>query len=341
LIRELRDLGVSVKMLTGDALPVAKEIAEDTGFGDKIITPEDLRKIIKENPMEATALAEESSGFAEVYPEDKYTIVKSLQASKHIVGMTGDGVNDAPALRQAEVGIAVSNATDVAKSAASVVLTREGLISIVDLVKNGRKIYERVSAWILSKIIRTLQIATFVVLSFLLTGNYVVSAFAIILYFFMTDFVKIAMSTDNQRWSKKPDSWNIANLVRASLILSFLVIAESFLLLYIGLQYFNLAIGNGTLDTFTFEILFYSAMFLIFNVREREYFWNSMPSKTLLAAIIVSIASSFTLTTVGIPGLTWLPLTMTLFVMLCSALFSLVINDAVKSVLVKKFGIRW
>jgi H+-transporting ATPase len=341
LIDELRDLGISVKMLTGDALPIAEEIAKDVGLRQEITRASDLKEIIKEDPIKAVEVAEKSDGFAEIYPEDKYTIVKSLQATRHVVGMTGDGVNDAPALRQAEVGIAVTNATDVAKGAASVVLTNEGLTSIVGLVENGRVIYERITAWILSKVIRTLQIAMFVVLSFLLTGSYVVSAFAIILYFFMTDFVKIALSTDNMKWSRKPDTWNITGLVKASSILSLLVIAESFGLLYIGLEYFHLTADEQALYTFTFEILFYSAMFLIFNVRERGHFWDSKPSKLLLTAMILSIIAGTVVTTFGIPGFKAIPLNETLFVIFYSAASSLLLNDLVKFILVKKTSVRW
>lgn len=341
LIEELRDLGISVKMLTGDALPIAREIAEDVGLGGNIVKVSDLKGFIKENPIEAAEVAEKSDGFAEIYPEDKFTIVKSFQATKHVVGMTGDGVNDAPALRQAEVGIAVSNATDVAKGAASVVLTSEGLTGIVDLVKNGRVIYERITAWILSKIIRTLQIAIFVVLSFLITGNYVVSAFAIILYFFMTDFAKISLATDNLRWSDKPNTWNIASFVKVSAILSTLIIAESFGLLYIGVNYFHLKVDDLSLYTFTFEILFFSALFLIFNVRERSHFWNSMPSKTLLTATILSMIAATAVVTFGIPGFTSLSLSQTLFALSYSAAFSLTVNDLIKFMLVEKTELRW
>lgn len=341
LIEELRELGISVKMLTGDALPIAKEIAASVGLGENVIKAADLKESIKTDPIEATEAADRSDGFAEIYPEDKYTIVKSLQATKHVVGMTGDGVNDAPALRQAEVGIAVSNATDVAKGAASVVLTNEGLTGIVDLIKNGRIIYERITAWILSKIVRTLQIATFVVIAFILTGNYVVSAFAIILYFFMTDFVKIALSTDNQKWSIKPDAWNVTSLVKVSTILSLLVLGESFALLYVALNIFHLTVADQTLYTFTFEILFYSAMFLIFNVRERGHFWDSKPSGTLVIAIILSMIAATIVTTVGLPGLMPIPIAETLFTISCSAAFSLILNDMVKYLLVKKTEIRW
>jgi H+-transporting ATPase len=341
LITELSELGVSVKMLTGDALPIAKEIAKDVGLGENVMKASDLEQLKKESPLEAAEAAEESSGFAEIYPEGKYIIVKSLQATKHIVGMTGDGVNDAPALRQAEVGIAVSNATDVAKGAASVVLTSEGLTSIVNLIENGRVIYERITGWILSKIVRTLQIAIFVVISFLLTGDYVISAFAIIMYFFATDFVKIAMSTDNQRWSQEPNTWNVTNLVKVSLMLSLLVIAESFVLLYLGLYYLRFTVESGTLYTYTFEILFYSAMFLIFNVRERRHFWKSMPSKTLVAAIVLSISTVTLVTAFGIPGLVPLPITVTLFVMALSGIFAFALNDSVKVALVKNAKISW
>jgi H+-transporting ATPase len=341
LIEKLRGLGISVKMLTGDALPIAREIAKDVELGENITKASDLKGFIKENPIKAVEVAEKSDGFAEIYPEDKYTIVRSLQTAKHVAGMTGDGVNDAPALRQAEVGIAVNNATDVAKGAASVVLTKEGLTSIVDLVKNGRVIYERITAWILSKIIRTLQIATFVVLSFLLTGSYVASAFALILYFFMTDFVKISLSTDNLKWPRKPDTWNITGLVKASVMLSLLVIAESFGLLYIAFSYFHLTADDQALYTFTFEILFYSAMFLIFNVRERGHFWDSRPSKILLMAIILSMISAAVVTTIGIPGLKPIPLDETLFVISYSAASSLILNDLVKFILVKKAEVRW
>ncbi len=341
LIRELMALGISVKMLTGDALPIAREVARDVGLGENIMTAGGLKACVKDDPLEAQDKAEKSSGFAEVYPEDKYTIVKSLQIRKHIVGMTGDGVNDAPALRQAEVGIAVSSATDVAKGAASVVLVNEGLTSIVDLVKNGRVIYERITAWIVSKIVRTLQISAFSVLSFLLTGSFVVSAFAIIVYFFLTDFVKIALSTDHFNPSEKPDTWNLSGAVKASLILGSLVIVESFGLLYLLLFQFHVALSDPALYTLTFEILFFSAMFLIFNVRERGHFWASRPSKTLLYSIVLSLIAGIAVVTLGVPNLPAVPLTETILIMSLSAVFSFVVNDTVKYLFATHTKICW
>ncbi|MEM3088766.1 MAG: plasma-membrane proton-efflux P-type ATPase [Candidatus Bathyarchaeia archaeon] len=339
LIEELGELGVSVKMLTGDALPIAKEIAKDVGLGENVIRISDLKESVKEDSSKAAEMAEKSDGFAEIYPEDKYTIVKNLQAKGHIVGMTGDGVNDAPALKQAEVGIAVSNATDVAKGAASIVLADEGLSNIVDVVKNGRRIFERITTWMLNKISRTILKTSFVVLAFLITGKYVVSAFAMILLVFMTDFVKISLSTDNVRWSRKPDIWNITGLVKVAVMLGILMIVESFGLLYIGFNSFNLMADDQALSTFSFETLFYFAIFSIFAVRERGHFWNSKPSKTLLTAIMFDIIVATIISTVGFLGIKAISLTVTLFVIAYSFIFSLIVNDLIKCILLKKTGI--
>ncbi|HYP68165.1 MAG TPA: plasma-membrane proton-efflux P-type ATPase, partial [Thiobacillaceae bacterium] len=208
LIATLRDLGVAVKMLTGDALAVASEIAQGVGLTN-IRRVADLKATGVEAGSEAVDALAGTDGYAEVYPEDKYIVVQRLQAAQHVTGMTGDGVNDAPALRQAEVGIAVSTATDVAKGAASVVLTEPGLTNIVALVEQGRTIYQRVLTWIINKISRTILKAAFVAIAFVLTGKFVVSAFAMLLLVFMTDFAKIALATDHVRPSNRPETWNI------------------------------------------------------------------------------------------------------------------------------------
>ena len=162
----------------------------------------------------AAEVVDKSDGFAEIYPEGKYLIVKGLQAEKHVVGMTGDGINDAAALKQAEVGIAVSNATDVAKGSASVVLTEEGLSNVVNLVVTGRMIYQRILTWIFNKIVKTFQVVLFVIVAFLLTGLFVVGAFQVVLLLFLVDFVTISLSTDNVRPSAKPETWNITPFLK-------------------------------------------------------------------------------------------------------------------------------
>jgi magnesium-transporting ATPase (P-type) len=341
LIEELQGLGVSVKMLTGDALPIARDIAREVGLGDNVNRVSELEEMGKKDPSLAAEAAEKSDGFAEIYPEGKYVVVRSLQAKGHVVGMTGDGVNDAPALRQAEVGIAVSNAVDVAKGAASVVLTREGLAGLIDLVTNGRMVYQRITTWVINKISRTIFKASFVVLIFLLTGKFVISALGMILVVFMTDFAKISLSTDNVHGSKKPETWNMAGLVTVALILGVLMIAESIGLFFIGSSYLGLSGDIQALNTFGFEIMIYFAIFSLFVVRERRHFWNSRPSWTLLGVLALDAVLGAILATFGIFEMKPLPFPTTLIVIGYSFLFSLCVNDLVKYVLVRKMGVRW
>ncbi|MGO8991422.1 MAG: plasma-membrane proton-efflux P-type ATPase [bacterium] len=334
LIRELGELGLNVKMLTGDALPIAKEVAMQVGLGNHIIKISDLKTSAADG---LSKRIEESDGFAEIYPEDKFLIVQNLQKGRHIVGMTGDGVNDAPALRQAEVGIAVSNATDVAKKAASAVLTTEGLVGIVDLVKIGRMTYQRIITWILNKVIKTFQITVFVVLAFLLTGQYVISALHMILLLFLTDFVTLSISTDNVRYSSKPDTWNITGPVKVALFLGILVIAELMFFLYIGSSYFGFFRNLGQLHTFTFQTLIYVELLDLLIIRERKHFWNSRPSQFLLLAIAGDLVLVFLISVFGLPGIAPITPAAALSVVVLSVLVVCLVNDTVKVALVKRF----
>jgi len=333
LIEEIRKLGVEVKMLTGDALPIAQEIARAVAIDGKIIKTPEWKELNESNPTKALKLAEKSSGFAEIYPEDKYLIVKNFQAKKHIVGMTGDGVNDAPALKQAEVGIAVSSATDVAKGAASIVLTDKGLIDVITPIKIGRMMFQRINTWILNKISRTVLKTCFVVFAFLILGKFVISATAMLIMIFMTDFVKISLSTDNVRWSQKPSVWDIKGLVKLAIVLGLIMVIEAFGLLFFGLHYFNLLQAQDLLNTFSFEILLFFAIFSILAVREKGHFWNSLPSKTLLAIILADVVFGIVLSTFGLLGLAAIPLNITLMVIGYAFIFSLVINDFIKYIL--------
>lgn len=337
LIQELHALGISVKMLTGDALPIAIEIARDLGIGEDISRMSDLKDLLKTDPAGALKRMEKSDGFAEVYPEDKYMIVQSLQAARHVVGMTGDGVNDAPALKQAEVGIAVNSATDVAKSAASVVLTSGGLSGIVELVKNGRKVYQRINTWILNKIMRTILKSAFVVGVFLVTGDFVISAFAMVLLLLMTDFMKISLSTDRVQWSPSPDTWNIKAYVRVAAVLGILMALESFAALALGQAFWQLRTSDPLVRTFSFEILLFSAVTSIFVIRERRRFWSSRPSRLLLTIMAVDIIAGALISTFGISGLfPALPVAMTIFLLGWNLALSLIVNDYVKLLLLKK-----
>lgn len=328
LIKELHDLGVKVIMLTGDATPIAKQIAKEVGIGENVVKASD----VKENPE----IVEKVDGLAEVYPEDKYTVVKALQQKGYVVGMTGDGVNDAPALRQADVGIAVSNATDVAKAAAAVVLTSPGLRNIVDMIKIGRQIYERVRIWVLSRITRTFQNVIFVALAFILFAKFIISTFGMVLLLFMFDFVTLTMSTDNVSWPKKPAVWNINQLVIVSAILGSVMIVESFIALY-----FILGLPLHVMQTLVFAYLLYSNIFNLLNVREIKNFWESMPSKVMLISMIVDIIVSFAIIAIGIPGLTPAPLDYVFLMFGLALVFNLVINNFVKLAIEKVTKIEW
>lgn len=329
LIADLRDLGVGVKMLTGDALPVAIEIARSVGLPN-------VRRVgeLNANAEHVDFLAT-VDGFAEVYPQDKYTVVQHLQASGHVTGMTGDGVNDAPALRQAEVGIAVSTATDVAKGAASVVLTEAGLTNIVALVEQGRTIYQRILTWIINKISRTILKSAFVAIAYVLTGKFVVSAFAMLLLTFMTDFAKIALATDHVRPSRNPETWNIGGFVAVSVALGLCMLAEALALLWFAWSPFGLAVHDEALYTFSFLLLLYLAVFSIISARERRWFWTTMPSATLIAALSADVLVGTALTYVGLPSLAPLPWWQTLVLLAYAMVACLVVNDAVKVTLTR------
>jgi H+-transporting ATPase len=333
LISELKSLGVKVKMLTGDAKPIALQVAKQVGLGESAA---DIVEVKQMNDEKKDEIIEKSDVFAEVYPEDKYIIVKSLQKKKHIVGMTGDGVNDAPALKQAEVGIAVSNATDVAKAAASVVLTQPGLINIVDLVKTGRMIYQRIVTWIFNKVVKTFQIVVFTVIALFLWNRFVVNAYDVLLLLFLIDFVTISISTDNVRYSKNPDKWNIDWLVKVSMLIGIASVIESLFFTYIGVKYFALLNNVNQLHTFGFELLMLSGMLTIFVVRERGHFWNSRPSNTLLISIIADIVLAVAISTFGIPGITPIPLIDSLTLLALAVIFMLFVNDFVKIAVIKK-----
>jgi plasma-membrane proton-efflux P-type ATPase len=334
LIAALQDRGVAVKMLTGDALAVASEIARGVGLLN-IRRMADLKAASAQAGNQTADLFAGADGFAEVFPEDKYIVVKHLQGAGHVTGMTGDGVNDAPALRQAEVGIAVSTATDVAKGAASVVLTQPGLTNIVALVEQGRTIYQRILTWIINKISRTILKASFVAIAYVATGKFVVSAFAMLLLTFMTDFAKIALATDNVRPSGKPETWNIGGFISVAVILGIAMVAETLLLLSIGWSHFGLATNKSALYTFSFLTLLYFAVFSVASARERRAFWSTMPSKALMAALMADALVGTVLTRVGLPGLAPLPWAQTLAILAYAMVSCLVVNDRVKVLMIQ------
>jgi len=335
LVEALHALGVSIKMLTGDALPVAREIALGVGLPN-IRRVADLKAASALPANQAVDFLSGADGFAEVYPEDKFIVVQHLQASGHVTGMTGDGVNDAPALHRADIGIAMGQrGTDVAKGAASVVLTEPGLTNIVALVEQGRGIYQRILTWIVNKVSRTILKAAFVAIAYVFTGQFVVSAFAMLLLTFMTDFAKIALATDSVRPSRRPETWNIGGFISVSVVLGVAMVAEALLFLGFAWSQFGLAADKAALHTFSFVLLLYFAVFSVVSARERHRFWATWPSKTLMAALLAEALIGTILALVGLPGLQPLPWWQMLAIFAYSMVACLAINDAVKVAMIR------
>ena len=334
LIAALQERGVAVKMLTGDALAVASEIAAGVGLPN-IRRMADLKAATGAGGAATADSFAGADGLAEVFPEDKYTVVRHLQAAGHVTGMTGDGVNDAPALRQAEVGIAVATATDVAKGAASVVLTEPGLTNILALVEQGRTIYQRILTYIINKISRTVLKTAFVAIAFIVTGRFVMSAFAMLVLVFTTDFAKISLATDRVRPSRRPETWNIGPLISVSVVLGILMVAEALLVLWGGWSRFGLATSPASLDTFSYLLLLYFAAFSIVSARERRWFWSTRPSKAVAAAVMGEILLGTCLTRVGLPELRPLPWAQMAAIFGCAMAANLVVNDAVKVAMIR------
>ncbi|MDD5439711.1 MAG: plasma-membrane proton-efflux P-type ATPase, partial [Candidatus Omnitrophica bacterium] len=228
MIETARELGIKPIMLTGDSIAIAQEIARQVGIGNNVIRFADIKNI---REAEQIKIVEESDGFAEIYPEDKYKIVKLLQSQGHMVGMTGDGVNDAPALKQAEMGIAVNNATDVAKAAASVVLTEPGIQVIIDAVTISRKTYQRMLTWVINKVTKVIEFVGVLTLSFFWLHDIVLSLLGMSLLVFSNDFVTMSLATDNAKHTSNPNQWNVKNITLASLIPGMLLVVEGMIVI--------------------------------------------------------------------------------------------------------------
>jgi magnesium-transporting ATPase (P-type) len=209
------------------------------------------------------------------------------------------------------------------------------LTNIVALIEQGRTIYQRILTWVINKISRTILKAGFVAIAFVVTGKFVVSAFAMLLLVFMTDFAKIALATDHVQPSNKPETWNIGGFIMVSVVLGVAMVAEALLLLWIGWSHFDLAGNDNALYTFSFLTLLYMAVFSIVSARERRWFWSTMPSKTLAVSITSVALTGTVLTFVGIPGLMPLPGSLTLLIFAYSMVVCLLLNDTLKVMMIR------
>jgi H+-transporting ATPase len=225
-------------------------------------------------------------GLAEIYPEDKYKIVKLLQAKGYMVGMTGDGVNDAPALKQAEMGIAVSNATDVAKASASVVLTQPGVSVIVDAIERSRETYQRMLTWVINKVTKVLQVVGILTIGYFITGRMVLSLLGMSLLVFANDFVTMSLATDNVQHTASPNDWKVRNITLASLVIAALLVVEGIAALLWGISVYHFSFPQ--LQTFIMLMLVFTSQFRVIIMRERNWFWSSRPGKALLASTTIA-----------------------------------------------------
>lgn len=275
-VAKIQSLGIRIIMLTGDTAGTAKAIAEQVGIGNRIGTLKDALS----NPLDF-------DGFANVYPEDKYKIVKALQDLGMVVGMTGDGINDAPALKQADVGIAVSTATDVAKSAARVVLTEAKLSDITKVIDAGHRVYRRMMTWTITKLARTAELAALLTFGFIFTGFFPVSLSLIVFIVVMNDMVTLTLGTDQAWPTTVPEKWNMPQLAMISAIFTI-----GWLALGMGLLVFYLKVQNLSADQISslmFLYLIYSAMVTILMTRTRDPFWSFAPSRWVIGMVVINI----------------------------------------------------
>ncbi len=290
LVQSLHDLGVRVLMVTGDSEATARTVATEVGIGTRSCSLAALR----ESPETAVATCDV---FAGVFPEDKIHLVQALQRTGHVVGMTGDGVNDAPALKQAEVGIAVTSATDVAKAAASLVLTSAGLGNIVAAVELSRRIYQRMLTYTLNMSTKKLSIPLFLSLGLLTSGLFVTNARLMVLMLLANDFVTMSITRDRVSLVRKPTHWATRSLIIAAFSLALLLLVLDFGVFLVGHTLMRLALPQ--LQTFIFIWLVVSGQLTVYLVREQHHFWSSRPSRWLLISSIADVVIISLLATQG------------------------------------------
>ncbi|MFH0834734.1 MAG: plasma-membrane proton-efflux P-type ATPase [Candidatus Micrarchaeota archaeon] len=283
-IAALREAGVKPIMLTGDNIAVAREIAAQAGIGTRIARISEIRALPEKEQADAVL---GSDGIAEIYPEDKFWVVKLLQAKGKMVGMTGDGVNDAPALKQAELGIAVSTATDVAKAAAGMVLTEPGTRVILEAVKTSRETFQRMLTWTIKKIARSIQFMVILLIGFFWFHDVIVSINGLIFLMIINDFLTMTLAIDNSRASKSPNLWDLRSITFASVFVGFIFFLIELAVLFMGAQWFGLDLSG--IQTLMVLSLIYTGQLGIYIVRERGHFWQSWPHKYVAVGIWFAI----------------------------------------------------
>ena len=331
-ITEAKKLGVNVKMVTGDHIAIAKEIATKVGLGQNIIPRTAL--IAGDGETVPRKQLEAADGFAQVLPEDKFRVVKILQGGDHIVGMTGDGVNDAPALREADAGIAVAGATDAAKSAADIVLTKPGLSVIIDAIERSREIFRRMENYAVYRIAETVRVLIFLTLCIVLLNFYPVTALMLVVLAILNDLPIMMIAFDNAPVAGKPVRWQMNRILTLATILGILGVVSSFILLWVAREYFHL--DPGVIQTLIFLKLAVAGHMTIYLARTgQQHFWERpLPAFALFGtAEITQVAA----TLIAIFGVFMTPIGWSLALIVWGyALGWFLINDQIKVWLFRK-----
>jgi H+-transporting ATPase len=296
-------MGVKVKMVTGDQLAIAKEMSRQLGMGTNILDATVLRDAKDQPSAQSAASIDNADGFAQVFPEDKYNIVEVLQKHGHIVGMTGDGVNDAPALKQADCGIAVSGATDAARAAADIVLLASGLSVIIDAIKESRRIFQRMNSYAIYRIAETLRVLFLMTLAILVFNFYPVTAVMIVMIAVLNDGAILSIAYDNVHYSDKPEKWNMRLVLGISTVLGVIGVVAAFGLFYLAERVFHLDRTHA--QTLMYLKLSVAGHLTIFLTRTRGPFWSIRPARILWIAVLGTQAVA---TLIAVYGLFMTPL---------------------------------
>jgi H+-transporting ATPase len=289
LVTELHGLGVRTVMVTGDAPATAAIVAHAVGLDGAVCPP---------GPIPDSVRPEQFAVFAGVLPEDKYKLVKAFQRGGQTVGMCGDGANDAPALRQAQIGIAVSTATDVAKSAAGMVMTEPGLAGIVAAVKEGRVTFQRILTYTLNSIIKKIVTVLFLIVGLIMTGHAILTPLLMVIVMVAGDFLAMSLTTDNVRPSPMPNSWRIGSLTMAGVVMGICLLTFCSAALAVGK--FEMGLGIEELRTLAFVALVFGSQATIYAIRQRRHLWGSRPSLWLAVSSAADILIASILAVGGI-----------------------------------------
>jgi len=326
LIKELKALGVRTVMVTGDAPATAKIIANEVGLAGAICPP---------GPIPATVSPESFAVFAGVMPEDKYHLVQAFQKAGHTVGMCGDGANDAPALRQAQMGIAVSTATDVAKSAAGIVLTKPGLEGVVAAVKEGRITFQRILTYTLNSVTKKIVQVFFLAAGLLITGQAILTPMLMVLIMITGDFLGMSLTTDNVKPSPTPSVWRVGDLTLAGIFMGLCELVLCLVALLVGK--FHMGFGIDTLRTLAFVVVVFGNEATTYVNRVRGHLWSTAPSRWLVLSSVVDLLIAATLANRGL-AMAPLPLVVIAATLVASVVFAF-LADFVKVPVFRKLGI--